>query len=262
MSSPTQVAGLSSVIQLSVFEEACALKSNGSLWCWSLVDPVTPPTDVSAGMKFKQAVVTKDPACRYAGVASTDKVYCWDGAKWAQKGTFLATHVSIEPASPFNGFARGTDGSIWKWASGGAPAKLLASGYAEVSVNQDGYGESTVLRTIAGVVSYDMAGVPLGDLAGSTKFTQISAGVIGGCALDSAGKVGCWGYGPFGQLGNGQSPQSDGPMDQFGGAAFRANAISRGTFWTCALKTDGTVWCAGKDVPSGATISQVNLVVP
>ena len=84
MSSPTQVANLASVIQLSVFEEACALKSNGSVWCWSLVVPVTPPTDVSAGMKFKQIVVTQDPACRYAGVASTDKVYCWDGAKWAR----------------------------------------------------------------------------------------------------------------------------------------------------------------------------------
>jgi alpha-tubulin suppressor-like RCC1 family protein len=136
----------------------------------------------------------------------------------------------------------------------------LSGTYAQVEIDQ----ESTVLRTGDGAVIYNQMPVT-GPAFTGAKFTQVSAGLRGGCALTSDGMVGCWGYGPYGQLGDGNFTSQSDTMVQFGGANFKASQVARSNLDTCALKTDGTVWCAGYAAsPNGDTAVpvQLNVVVP
>ena len=77
------------------------------------------------------------------------------------------------------------------------------------------------------------------------------AGSYNTCALNSSGKVLCWGYGGNGQLGNDKSDNDnklpvyvvdgDGSSTHLEGIV----QISTGNNHSCALKTDGGVLCWG-----------------
>jgi alpha-tubulin suppressor-like RCC1 family protein len=57
--------------------------------------------------------------------------------------------------------------------------------------------------------------------------------------------VSCWGYGYFGQLGDGNALLSLTPVSVSGLTG--VSAIGNGSLHTCAVLTDGTVECWGDD---------------
>jgi len=252
----SQVPGLTSVIQISgTLGFGCALKSDGTVWCWSNA----PPTDVSFGMKFRHVNVG-GPTC---AIDATEKVYCLEGSVWNLTSTsLLATELAGSSGFAFNLYARAKNGSIWYWNPPDTPIATnlgLSGTFTQVAGDQ----ESTVLRTSAGAVLYNQAPITGSAFAGAT-FSEVAAGLRGGCALATDGRVACWGYGPYGQLGNDAFSDSD-TMVQFGGVNFRASEVARNSLRTCALKIDGTVWCAGNGASSNgdtATPVQLNVVVP
>jgi len=63
------------------------------------------------------------------------------------------------------------------------------------------------------------------------------------CVLRNNGTVKCWGYNPFGQLGNGTTTNSMTPVTVSGLA--NVTAISAGEYRACALLEDGKVKCWG-----------------
>ena len=70
------------------------------------------------------------------------------------------------------------------------------------------------------------------------------------CALKSDGTVNCWGRGSRGQLGDGTNASKNYPVEVISGqdSADSLSSIvqlSSGNFFTCALKSDGTVNCWG-----------------
>ena len=73
--------------------------------------------------------------------------------------------------------------------------------------------------------------------------STVSAGYYHTCALISDGTVKCWGYGSYGQLGNGGSSSSAVPVPVSG--LSNAIDVSAGDYHTCALIDDGTVVCWG-----------------
>lgn len=77
--------------------------------------------------------------------------------------------------------------------------------------------------------------------------TQIATGFNHNCALDSNGGVYCWGQNLYGELGNNSTTKSSVPvttsMAEFGGRTVKQ--IAAGFFYTCALTTDGSVFCWG-----------------
>jgi hypothetical protein len=210
-------------------------------------------------MKFRHVACDAD-AC---ATDTSEKVYCLNGTVWnLASNSLTATQLAISGQAGGGIYARAQSGAIWNWNPPDQPIPTdlgLGGTYAQVEADQ----ESTVIRTTAGVVLYNQLPITGAAFAGAT-FTQVTAGLRGGCALASDGRVGCWGYGPYGQLGNGMFSDSD-TMVQFGGANFRASAVARRALQTCALKIDGTVWCAGAAAsPNGdtATPFQLNVVVP
>jgi len=84
-------------------------------------------------------------------------------------------------------------------------------------------------------------GTPTAQTGLPTNVTQVA----GKCALSGDGSVRCWGPGDSGQIGNGQGvdqaiPQQVAPLG-------KATWIGAGNVHVCALLSDQTLWCWGKD---------------
>jgi len=91
-----------------------------------------------------------------------------------------------------------------------------------------------------------------GDIDVGGRVLQVAVGGGHVCALLEDGFVRCWGDGSRGQLGHGdvetigddEAPASAGPVD-VGGPVAR---IASGRYNTCALRTDGQVFCWGEGI--------------
>ena len=103
-----------------------------------------------------------------------------------------------------------------------------------------------------------------GALAGKTMTTVMTAGtggLIGGitvyahtCALDDAGNAYCWGANGNGATGGGQSGNGtvgggnvSVPAAVVGGLQFKQSQIVGGSWHTCAIRTNGKLYCWGAD---------------
>jgi alpha-tubulin suppressor-like RCC1 family protein len=76
---------------------------------------------------------------------------------------------------------------------------------------------------------------------------ELASGTGHTCVLIHGGSVKCWGEDTSGQLGNGDAALTgqDHPVDVTGVSDVKH--LVAGDFHTCALRTDGTVWCWGQD---------------
>lgn len=88
-----------------------------------------------------------------------------------------------------------------------------------------------------------------------TGVLSVSAGGSHTCALLNTGKVVCWGFNPYGQLGNGATTQSTVPVEVLGpngnGVLSNVTEISTGHSFTCARTNGSSVYCWGQ-LPFGS----------
>lgn len=116
---------------------------------------------------------------------------------------------------------------------------LLADG----TVLSWGNNDSGQLGRITG--NSDMAPKPVASLSG---ITQISAGLAHACAVNNAGAVYCWGNNGYGEIGQGATSNSvTVPVAVPMPAGKKASQVSCANFHSCALMTDGTVACWGRN---------------
>jgi alpha-tubulin suppressor-like RCC1 family protein len=100
----------------------------------------------------------------------------------------------------------------------------------------NGYGE-------LGDNSTTSSSKPVGVYGLGSKVKNVSSGYLHSCALTTKGKVWCWGYNAYGQLGDNTTTNSSKPVAVANLGTVKA--IDAGYLHTCAITTKGVVKCWG-----------------
>lgn len=167
------------------------------------------------------------------GVNSSGAVLCWGFNLSGQLGNGTNTNTTAPVAT--NGLTSGviqvTAGTIHSCALT-ASGSVLCWGYN--GTGQLGIGNNVDRNTPTLLTNL------------SFGVSAISAGWVHTCALLTSGGVRCWGNNSFGQLGNGVNADSNLPVDVTG-LSSGVIALSSGGYHTCALMTDRSVRCWGRN---------------
>ena len=233
---------------------SCALDS-GEAYCWGLNDfgqlgdgnhaessvPVAVDTSgVLAGKTLTQISAGGDQSC---ALDSAGAAYCWGHDVLGGLGDGDGPDSDVPVAVDTSGVLAGK--TLTQISSGLLSACALDSAGAAYCWGSGGEGQLGDGSTapISGVpVAVDTSGV----LAGKT-LTQISAGNISTCALDSAGAAYCWGDND-GDLGDGSHADSDVPERVVTSGVLAGKTLTQiaaGNVSTCALDSAGAAYCWG-----------------
>ena len=171
----------------------CARQQDGSVWCWG---DTSPPARVMLGASADQIAAGGTLSCART---SDGAVWCWGqiGITYNHSEPVkMALPAAAAQVAVGNQFAcaRLADGSIWCWG-GNVEGQL---GYAD---RCDAYPRPSDCERAA------PRKVPL-----PASASLLATGDSHACALTGAGQVWCWGYGVFGQLGNGAKDSSPKPV--------------------------------------------------
>jgi len=232
---------------LDIDDANCAIKKNGTLWCWgnnfdgelgigTVFNEQSVPMEVTTLGNTVTAVGTMlGHTCAFAG----GKTYCWgennagelginlgDGMDYSlpQEVTALADTMVSFVGSGDHTCALTDQGAVWCWGRSG-------DGRLGFPVNPDNSNFA-----------------PDHPPGLDTGVTAIAQQFLHGCAIKTDKTLWCWGYNLEGQLGDPtfQGASRSTPT-QVVGLGAEVEDVSAGGEFTCALKTDGTVWCWGRN---------------
>jgi len=213
---------------------SCAVRSDGSVWCWG-EDPGQDPSTLVprqvAGITDARSVVAGGAfAC---ALRETHQVVCWGSNSLGQlgNGTFSAGEASAQPVDGLNDaieLAAGwnhacairSDRTLWCWGGNGDGA----TGYGQL-------GDGTTQNRASPV-----------QVPGLVDVVGVDAGGWTTCAT-VADHVWCWGYGERGTLGDGNFSNSSVPIEVPG--IDNAQLLALGDYTACVSRADDSVWCWG-----------------
>lgn len=200
-------------------------------------------------MKLKKISAGRDSTC---GISMSDTVYCWGLNDQGQLGNNSTTNSPIPVAVDTSGTpmagkviqdislgwnhtcALDTTGLVYCWGNN--------------SNGQLGdYSTSDRLKPVAVYTSGVLSGKTIQAIAAGTQ--PVGNGHT--CALDTDGKVYCWGYNANGQLGNSSTTQRTYPVAVTTSGVLSGKvikAISAGDSNSHALSTDGLAYAWGYNV--------------
>jgi hypothetical protein len=214
-------------------EHTCAIKTNGSLWCWGwnfyyqLGDGGTnyPSTNIPVQIMLSGVVDISAGGIHTCAIKQDSSLWCWgdnfagqlgDGTN-VSKSTpvqIISSGVVAVSAGGHHTCAIKRDGSLWCWG---------ANHYGQLG---DGTWESK---------NSPVQIMPGGVIA-------VSCGAQHTCAIKQDGSLWCWGVNGHGQLGDGTWEMKNTPVQIMSSGAV---AVSAGGWHTCAIKQDGSLWCWG-----------------
>jgi alpha-tubulin suppressor-like RCC1 family protein len=240
----------------------CALKLDGSLYCWGrdyegqtgdkALKTNNRPYLLPNVQKFKSALAGDWSAC---GIAMDDKLYCWGEGKQGMLGGGNETNksvptavvgipsterpIQIDMSSAFNTFDAhiGTGGQIANYQNAKTACAVMASGSLYCWGNNE-------LNQLAGAVAgkNSLTAVKVTNML----FRQVAVGAGHVCAIDMASKVYCWGDNHARQLGAGSAAASS-SVPVLVNLPVATNQISASGGASCAVGSDKKVRCWGRN---------------
>ncbi|GIE36831.1 hypothetical protein Ait01nite_098760 [Actinoplanes italicus] len=221
----------------------CGLGSDAKTYCWGignygqLGNGGTPerssPVAVStpAGVSFTQLAGGINHTC---ALGSDTKAYCWGMGGKGQLGDggtgIQSSPVAVNTPAGLT-FTRLTAGG-YHMCGLGSDAKAYCWGFGDHGQLGDG---GNVNRSSPVAVT-----TPAG-----VTFTQLAAGSNHTCGLGSDTRTYCWGYGFYGQLGNGDTLKRSTPAEVTTPAGVTFTQLAAGWHFTCGLGSDTKAYCWG-----------------
>jgi alpha-tubulin suppressor-like RCC1 family protein len=218
----------------------CGLRGGGILSCWgkNLFGQLGDGTDinrlipypVSGG--FTDWVIVSSGGEHTCALRVTGELFCWGGDDYGQLGDGSPGGFRTTPILVSGGYytwrivssgdthtcAIRSNGALYCWGSNGA-------GQLGDGTNQD--------RSFPVLVP-----------VGFTDWVSVSAGYAHTCAVRGTGQIYCWGSNSYGQLGDGTATNRLTPTLVSGGFTDWV-AVSAGRYHTCALRSNGQIYCWG-----------------
>ena len=260
---PVDVTGISTAIGIAAgFDHSCALLADGTVRCWgrglegqlgngSQTNSTTPVGAIGMQLPIVALAAGASHTC---AVLSSGIGVCWGRNANGQIGNGAVVGNVPLPAA-----VQGLAGASAISAGFEHSCALLIEGDVKCWGLND--GGQLGMGTIGGAVQ--RSGTPL-TVNGPTL--AINAGGNHTCATTPSGTVSCWGYGFYGQLGNGGTSNSPLPVkvvntDQSVGVAVNVANIALGFDHTCGVYADGDAKCWGRNnlVQLGAGIISTDL---
>lgn len=236
--SPVQIGALGGAVRSAAAgsEHTCAVKSDGSLWCWGwnyygqvgagTADKEWFPLQVPLGGVVVTVATGDNHTC---AITADNTLWCWGDNEHGQLGDgttdnqhspeqiAAAGEVASVAAGGGHTCAIKTDGSLWCWG-------WNASGQLG-----DGTTTNRLSPTKVDALGNDTTSVVAGD-----RHT---------CALTADGTAWCWGDNVYGQLGGpAANPYVPLKMNALGS---KVQSIAAAWNHTCAQEVDDTLWCWG-----------------
>lgn len=257
-------------------DHGCVIVDDGSVKCWGsnsygeqgVGDTVTrgdQPGEmaeldaVSLGKPAKTVALGVQFSCAHL---ADDTVKCWGRNDKGQLGIGSVTTQKVPPADAVK---LGSDRTVKQLALGQRHAcALLDNGtvkcWGDNALGQLGVGHASNQGDGPSEMGDSLDAVPLGQLAKS-----LALGSKHSCALLADDTLKCWGYGFYGQLGNGSTSNVgdlDGEVAALDpielGPGSKAKLVAAGGDHTCAVLVDDSIKCWGASYGYGDGESRGN----
>jgi alpha-tubulin suppressor-like RCC1 family protein len=248
---------MSSVVAGSRF--SCALKTDGTVWCWgrnssgqlginNITNQTTPVQVLGVGGTGNlTGVVAIAAGDNHICALKTDgTLYCWGYNANGQLGINNITTPFKTPVQVLGVGASGVLSGVSAIAAGGDYTCAIKTNGTLYCWGYNGHGQiginntTTPQKTPVQVLGAGGTGV-------LTGVTSIGIGIEDICAVKSDGTTWCWGFNYYGQLGDNTIIDKLYPTQVLGAGGSGVKAVSGGTYFHCAVKTDGTTWCWGSN---------------
>jgi alpha-tubulin suppressor-like RCC1 family protein len=221
-------------------EHTCAIKPDGSAWCWggnnygrlginSSVASADAPKRVQQQSihNFHQISAGRYSTC---GVTSDGSAWCWGEDGSSQLGNGATTGNQTVPSQV-------AGGAVWM--------QISAGGQHACGIQQNGvaycWGADTSQQLGNGAGTTAQAS-PV-TVNGGGYYSLIRAGMDHTCGIKIDGSAWCWGLGTSGQLGNAAGTTEDEPVAVSGNLQWKD--ISLEATRTCGVTVEGGLWCWG-----------------
>ena len=223
-----------------------ALKDDGSLWMWgqnnygqlgdnSKLSKSSPVQTASFGTNWTSVSCSKTiPTTGFTlGVKKDGTLWSWGNNYFGQLGDNTTVHKSspvqtITYATDWSSVACGhghsvgikTDGTLWTWG---------LNYYGQL-------GDSSIVDKSS----------PVQTVSAGTNWQTAACGFLHTVAVKKDGTLWSWGYGIYGQIGQGANVSVSSPVQTLlGGTTW--SKIDCGYYHTIAQKSDGTIWSWGSN---------------
>jgi alpha-tubulin suppressor-like RCC1 family protein len=218
-------------------EHSCGIKTDGTLWCWGnnyssqlgigeFGSPQSIPVKVDTEITDWKHV---DVAYQYSCALTTgDELYCFG---FLEDEKLQTKHLKKSPQHYF-------EDTRWK--------TIALGGVYRCGIQQDDglycFGTNGHAQLGNGTRTEQYTTV---QRIGTDTWKQIAAGDSHTCGVTLAGELYCWGYQQGGRLGNGKNVKEYALTPQKVGNQTNWLSASVGQWHTCALNSDGEIYCFG-----------------